>query len=100
VTHEYKTKIFCEICGRRIRSGIPVDSEEKALCSFCIKRKKDAIAKLKDEKRHFRVNAKPCKVCGKMAILSRLGTCPDCYFRDKFPAVTKVEEVKEDVSKI
>lgn len=89
------TKHRCEECGRQIRSGIPKDSEEKALCSFCIQKEKGRIARLKEEKKRYVRCAKPCAVCGKMAILVKhTEMCPECYFKGLYPNA-RVKELKE-----
>jgi NMD protein affecting ribosome stability and mRNA decay len=91
-----KFKARCEICGRHIRSGIPIDSEERALCSFCESDIKKAKREERDRKKHGR-KMKPCSACGKLAYLDRwLKLCPECYFKTERPSVTKVEAIKED----
>lgn len=95
-----KYKQTCDVCGRKVRNQlkIPFGSEEKLLCSFCIKKEKERIAKIKDQKRRYIRQAKPCANCGKIAILvKRTTVCAECYFKNRFPNATKIEEVSGEV---
>ena len=90
----HKTKVRCEACGRHINSGIPFDSEERALCSFCEKNERDAIKRIREEKMRYKRLAKPCTICGKLAIwVKHTKVCPECYYKDAFPSATEVKEV-------
>lgn len=87
----------CEVCGRHIRSRIPINSDEKLLCGFCYSRERaEAQAYREMQSRKVCTNPRKCKNCGEYAFLVRYThLCRTCYTKLKNPTVLDVKEVSE-----
>jgi RecJ-like exonuclease len=92
IKHIYKTKSHCEICGRFVRSQIPINSSEQLLCSFCLRRENAEKQARKDLE--GRSEPKKCRICGKLAhLMPHTRLCKTCYIKQKNPTVLDVREV-------
>jgi len=89
-----KNKTHCDVCGRKIRTRIPLNSSEQALCSFCQQRK-NAEKRALRENQYKRIMGR-CKNCGDSAYLYYgSGLCHCCYIKSKNPHVLDVQEIRE-----
>jgi ribosomal protein S14 len=87
-----KTKTYCEICGRHIKSRIPIDSLEKALCSFCEKRISHEKQEQREKARHR--DLRKCEVCGKIDYLVPYkNICYPCNLKKLHPEISTIQEV-------
>lgn len=90
-----KTKTKCEICGRKIRTQISINSSEEVICSFCIQRRQEEKNALREQRKAC-LTPRKCKVCGNYAFLVRnSGLCRTCYYKKIHPSILSVQEVSE-----